>query len=73
MTDFADMHALWQIATYPPSVDPARQAELRREAECFDRKVRWRNRKEFAGVVLNIAVATWMGADASPAIQTGLG
>lgn len=74
MTSFDDMQAVWQTTPdLPPPMAPGRQAEIRREAEAFDRKIRWRDRREYAGVALVAFVAVWMGVDASLITRVGAG
>ncbi|GAB5536777.1 MAG: hypothetical protein Rubg2KO_30260 [Rubricoccaceae bacterium] len=74
MTSFDDMQAVWQTTPdLPPPMAPGRQAEIRREAERFDRTIRWRDRREYAGVVLIAFIAVWMGAGASVITQVGAG
>lgn len=73
MTSFDDMQALWQTASDPaPRIHLGRQTELRREAERFDRRIRRRDQREFAGVALILGFAVWTGVGASPALRVGL-
>jgi len=73
MSTFDDMQAVWQTAADPPPrIDPSRLAELRREAERFDRAIRWRDRREFAAVGLLVAIAVWMFPEAPSVVRGGL-
>ena len=57
MTPPDDLSAVWQTAADPPPVLAAGDlAELRTEAERFDRQIRWRDRREYAAAVLVAAV-----------------
>ncbi|WP_412061084.1 hypothetical protein [Rubrivirga sp. IMCC45206] len=53
MTTFDALQTVWQTADVPvPRVDADAFAELRTEAERFDRTIRWRDRREYAAAAI---------------------
>lgn len=72
MSAFDDMQAVWQSTSdTPPHLGPTQRADLFEEAERFDRTIRWRDRREYAGVAGIAFVAVWIGVGASPVKQLG--
>ncbi|WP_412069619.1 hypothetical protein [Rubrivirga sp. IMCC43871] len=52
MTTFDALQAVWQTADAPaPTVGADALAEARDEADRFDRTLRWRDRREYAGAI----------------------
>lgn len=72
MSAYDDVQALWQnAADPPPALGPEQHTDLLRQATRFDRKIRWRDRREYAGVAGVAVVAIWIGTDATPLVQVG--
>lgn len=68
-----DLQTVWRTAADPaPSVSADDLAELRTEADRFDRAIRWRDRREYAAAVLLMVVFGWGFPVAPPAGRVGI-